>query len=539
MRVAKEPPAPLVILGVCGLAMATHATAVPNGFVFDDVSAVVSNPVVTGEAPWSAAFMTDFWGRAAEQPGRVGTWRPLPVLLSRLLFSAGRGAAWPLHLLGVLLHGAAAVALALAGWRHTRRWRLGVVSATLFATFAVNSEAVASIVGSADLLATGLVLAAWALLGAPDATPPVGRLAVAGLLMLGAGLSKESALAAPVLLVAIDGLAGSNARRLLLVGLALGAGACCAVALRLLSFGGFALVTVTAIDNPLVGEALLTRVLTAFALFGRAAGLVVAPLDLSPDYSFDAISPAQSLFDADVLLGVALLTALVSLAVALGRRVPGIAAGTVVFVGGFFLVSNVPVVLPALFAERLLYFPAVGAALALGAALEAWWVHRPRLALAVLAVFSTCQAGRGAARGLDWRDDLSLFSRAVETQPRSARAWTNLGVALAGAQRREEALDAYRQALTIAPTLAAAHTRAGVLLDELGRPAEAEEHLRAAARADPVEQVSVRNYVVFLVRRGRREEAATLARSLVERRPTAENRRLLEAIERLGPPPAP
>lgn len=533
MSAAVATPSLRALAAVFAVAALAHAATLGNGFVFDDTFALVNNAAVNGAAPWTAAFSTDFWGFSREDPGRVGTWRPLVVLLSRVVYRLGGGAPGPLHLANLLLHALACVALATAVARHVGSARVGLVTGGLFATLAVNTEAVAGLVGSADLLSACFCFTAWACLGAPTATPSFGRLVAVAAATLGAGLSKESALAFPALLLLVDGLAGAGAARLLRAGAALAAGVTLALAARWAAFGGFGLVTATALDNPLVTESLGVRASTGLALFARATGLVLAPFELSPDYSFDSLGAVRTVLAADVLLGAGLVAGLLALALLLRTKVPGAAAAGVLLPGAFFVVSNVPVLLPSIFAERLLYLPAAGAALGLALAFDRWAARRGRLAWGVLAVFVSLQAARGVARDLDWRDDLTLFGKAVETQPRCARAWTNLGHALAQGARHEEAVAAYRAALEVVPGLAATHTRAGVSLDALGRPAEAEAHLREAARLAPLDEMSVHNYAVFLVRNGRAKEAAALVRPLVDQRPSASSRRLLEAIEAL------
>ena len=50
---------PLLLAAVAGIVV------IDAGFVYDDPSALVDNPVVNGAAPAWEAFVRDFWGRPA------------------------------------------------------------------------------------------------------------------------------------------------------------------------------------------------------------------------------------------------------------------------------------------------------------------------------------------------------------------------------------------------------------------------------------------------------------------------------------------
>ena len=61
------------------LAVLVYLPIVANDFVFDDIPAIVQNPVVSGDAPWTEAFTQSFWGKRLGFE-HVTTWRPLTTL---------------------------------------------------------------------------------------------------------------------------------------------------------------------------------------------------------------------------------------------------------------------------------------------------------------------------------------------------------------------------------------------------------------------------------------------------------------------------
>jgi tetratricopeptide (TPR) repeat protein len=95
--------------------------------------------------------------------------------------------------------------------------------------------------------------------------------------------------------------------------------------------------------------------------------------------------------------------------------------------------------------------------------------------LILLAVMSVVQLGY-------WRDGVALFRRAVDVNPRSATARSNLGVALAGANQLDDALEHFRAAVAISPANRLAHTNLAQAYLFRGDLARAAQHANFAIR---------------------------------------------------------
>jgi tetratricopeptide (TPR) repeat protein len=139
-------------------------------------------------------------------------------------------------------------------------------------------------------------------------------------------------------------------------------------------------------------------------------------------------------------------------------------------------------------AERYLYLPSVGAALAFGGALallgrrHALATYLP--ALLVLVVCSRATLERCAV----WRDDLALWSSTVEVSPLQALAWHQLGLARQRQGLHAEAVDAFERALSLedrAHSRARIHNNLGRSLVEVGRLKQGEAELRKAIELWP------------------------------------------------------
>src|ERR1041385_5082473 len=86
---------------VAGLAAATAAPSLGNGFVYDDLPAIVENPLLHSLANSAQIWVSSYW--------RAGPlYRPLTVQLFALEWRAGGGAPWPFHLVNIALYAAVA-----------------------------------------------------------------------------------------------------------------------------------------------------------------------------------------------------------------------------------------------------------------------------------------------------------------------------------------------------------------------------------------------------------------------------------------------
>ncbi len=183
-------------------ALALYLPAAGYGFVQDDRAIIVSNPAAHSIPAALAAFDDPYWPRGSG----AGLYRPLTILSYAVDWTVSDGSPGWFHVMNALWHGLATVLLTviLMRWLPT----LAAIGAGLvFAWHPVHVEAVASLVGRAELLAAvgifGAVLAArreqWT---------------VSVLCAVAAMLSKEHGVIAPVVILFDNWLQGSEARRL-------------------------------------------------------------------------------------------------------------------------------------------------------------------------------------------------------------------------------------------------------------------------------------------------------------------------------------
>lgn len=123
--------------------------------------AILGNPDVVHTTPWTNLLLSDFWGTPLTDSGSHGSYRPLCVLTFKLnhLFDGFKPLGY--HLVNVLLH-CTATFLVVRVARHVLRSIWGtIVTGALFASHPIHTEAVAGIVGRADLAACNFYLLAF------------------------------------------------------------------------------------------------------------------------------------------------------------------------------------------------------------------------------------------------------------------------------------------------------------------------------------------------------------------------------------------
>uniref|UniRef100_A0A8D2JNN3 Protein O-mannosyl-transferase TMTC1 n=1 Tax=Sciurus vulgaris TaxID=55149 RepID=A0A8D2JNN3_SCIVU len=148
---------------LAGASCLCYGRSLQGEFVHDDVWAIVNNPDVRPDAPlrWGI-FTNDFWGKGMAENTSHKSYRPLCVLTFKLnIFLTGMNPFY-FHAVNVILHCLVTLVLMYTCDKTVFKNRgLAFVTALLFAVHPVHTEAVAGIVGRADVLACLLFLLAF------------------------------------------------------------------------------------------------------------------------------------------------------------------------------------------------------------------------------------------------------------------------------------------------------------------------------------------------------------------------------------------
>ncbi len=464
-------------------AVIVYLPALGNKFALDDGSIVERNPSAHSVGAALRAFDQAYW--PAENG--AGQWRPLVILSFAADWQVSGGSPVWLHAVNVVWH-AAATALLVAVLACYVPETAALAGGLLFAVHPVHVEAVANLVGRAELMAAVFLFAAVLVGRLIRRRLEQGRttwlLECALVASVACGLLSKEHSAIAVALLALDDLA-SRGR----IGRALPWRDYAAVTLltvvwfalrRPVDAGeSFAMIAPTFFHLGAVG-----RVSTMLPVVFVVVRLLVWPFDLSADYG-PALVPRLEHLTLLGLAGLLLLLAVGALAAVSWRRHRALAVGLLLVALAWLPTSNLLFPTGIVLAERTLYFASAGFALVAAAAFEGLEGSRlrglaPWLAGAGIVAF----AYRSAIQVPVWKSNRDLVLWGLETHPESyrehqaaARALVRAGD-LAGAQRQ------YDLAIELYPLDYYTLDEAASAVLDGGRPRLALGYLRRAERLD-------------------------------------------------------
>jgi protein O-mannosyl-transferase len=272
------------------------------------------------------------------------------------------------------------------------------------------------------------------------------------------------------------------------------------------------------LNNPLIDASTPYRVAGALRVYARGLGQVLFPWTLSGDYSAPQEPiPGRLVFPESVLGAAAMVLPLLACPVLgftawlreRGRKasleasalevpagtsdlaveprahvvdvMPIVAFAMVWIVVSYIPVSNIPVVLPTVRAERFWYFPAIGSAILLSLVF-AKILRAPRrpewfaVSVASLVLFMLFQCVAARRHAFDYTNDLVFWNATRKAVPRSAKAHLNYSVMLGARGDLPGRLESNTVALALAPGWPMASVYMGDTLCRMHRSTEALPH---------------------------------------------------------------
>jgi len=432
--------------GIFALAAVVYVGSLANGFAWDDVPLIEDNALVHSASGVWRAFGVPYW----PPPHGGHLYRPLVTASYALDWLIAPWRAWWLHGVNIAWHGAASAAVALLA----QAWAggsAGWIAGALFAVHPVHVEAVANTVGRAELFAAFFaMLAVWLAIERDNLLGST----VAWALAL---LSKENGAVVPALIgVAwVLGFRRPPGRRCLAY-----VAVWCAIGLgyglvRHVVFHPYPVTAGLAIV--FLGQSALSVRLTAVAALADITRLLLFPLHLRADYSPMERTAVTSPADPRFLAGLACLLVWGVLVWLLWRRGKRVETLGVAWIGvALAPVANLVFPSGVLVAERTLYLPSAGLALAAGAGLSAWRARAttPARSLgdAALVLLVVLGGLRTAVRVPVWESTTSVYRSVVRDSPRSYFGPLIAGGYAVTEGRLTDALEAYRRAARILPT---------------------------------------------------------------------------------------
>ncbi len=499
-------------------AVLVYANAPRNRWALDDVAVIWDNPAAHSvSAAWEARFSTYWPGGRGHH---AGLYRPVAIMSYAVDWSLSGGEPRWFHVHNVLLHALVSglVVLVAAAWLPAA----GALAAGLvFAVHPVHVEAVANVVGRAELLAAlGLLVALLAFRRYRSAAGRREGVAWGGVMLLSvllALLSKEHA-AVAVAILALDAWLVRGPGRRPVAGPLLAVAALTVVWLVIWHAvaGPYVAVTVApALRDSAPGE----RLATMLPVYLDVLRLLTWPLRLAYDYNPQVI-PRRAAFTALAALGLLAMGAIVALGLLSRRRAPAVAFGIFAGLAAYAPTSNLVFASGTVLAERALYLfalaPALAAGWVLAQAVGTRWQRATVIgAGALLLVYSV----RTYTRTPFWSDSRTVLVESVVAYPESYRTRMELGrqFELVGDSLR--ALAEYRVAGALFERdldVAAATARLALAV---GLETTALEEARRGWELEPGHAAVAEQLVEALLAVGMSDSALAVAREAVERRP--------------------
>ena len=488
---------PVYALAIFIFAFILYSNSINNCFVRDDSAQILNNPWIKSFSHAGRVFLSNVWAFT----GRPSNYyRPLMYFGYMIVYSLFGLDARGYHLLSVLLHSINSVLVYAAACLVIRRYNDGgpvpssgpmgtgfpgagpIAAGLVFAAQPVHVEAVAWAGGYPDLLAAMFSLAAFLVFAAYSGRGYLKYFALEMVLLLGAFFSKEPAVTIPFVFVAYDLLLSGRGRGFV----ARYAPLFCALAIYMgmrtyaIFYGPAGWLTanfraevaghlgIAGINyHPEIGP--VTAFLTGVSFFARYLFKMLVPIRLNPAYGYQPVSSVNAAFVIPVL-AAALFAFLLYVSFRRDRRY--------FFAGLFFLLPLAPSLYIShglgqfLFAERYLYLPSIGFALAAGLVLDGVCNGGsgvlkkvvPGL-FAVLLVFYTASSFE---RNHVWKDDFSVWSDAALKTPDNGFVQYNYGVELEHKGLLDGAIAAFRKAVALQPDYMKAYSELGGTLMKKG-----------------------------------------------------------------------
>jgi hypothetical protein len=482
------------------VAALVYANSLGNRFAYDDVAIIENNPTIQTLEALPKAVVSPYW------PGPSGAnmalWRPVTTAALGLQYIVGGGSPFIFHITNVLLHATVSV-LVVVLLGHLMSAPGALVAGLVFAVHPVHTEAVANIVGVAELISALAMLAACLVhVRGGEASGWRTSLAIGLLYAIGFG-AKESAVTLPGLILLVDAARERLSIRdvpayfvrrwrayftMFVVAIGL-------LTVRLEILGSVANPTA-----PLGSDLLLEipRIWTLGEIWTHYFRLWILPLELSSDYAPNVIPISWGWHTVNVA-GVAAVLAVLSGAFAAWRRAslgPGspsaraAAFGVVWFGIAISPISNTLFLSGVLLAERTLYLPSVGLAAGVGWLFAKAARERPRLAAVMLVLVLLAGSVRTWIRNPVWQDNSALFTAMLRDFPHSGRSQWMLADNFIEGDQISEGLLAFRAAANLLDSHYSLVTHVASRLVDLGRYDGADRLLGMAIMDQPTFQAA-------------------------------------------------
>lgn len=249
------------------------------------------------------------------------------------------------------------------------------------------------------------------------------------------------------------------------------------------------------LDNPLTESGFWGRIPTALSVLWNYMILFIFPMRLSADYSYSQVPVLGSVLNPMSIMGGLVVIAAIFIAFMTAKRSRFMFIAGLFFGLPFIVTSNILFVTPTIMGERLLYTPSAGFSI-LAAFLIVEFGRRTghaRSWIWIISIIMFFSSIRIMSRNRDWRDDVTLFARSIQTSPNASRMWFNHAILLGKSNKQDEALKAFKNTVKLWPDYPMAWYNIGVIYLEKQNYPAAVEAFKNSSRLEPRHEESHHN----------------------------------------------
>jgi protein O-mannosyl-transferase len=504
-----QPYRPALLAAMVALAL--YAITLKGTYIEDDIMIVRDDPRLYESAQWKKLLTEEYWPEGSAD----NLYRPLVSLSFALQWHlmeeklsppaslpadlvpvpAGVEHALPFHIVNWILNAAVAAMVAeLARRLSGPAAGLGpaYLAGLLFAVHPIHVEAIAGLVGRAEMMcAIGILGSLILLLHRPITT---GRaIAVVGCLAA-AIFSKEQGMLIPLLMLLLPlclGVDRPNSERerraVMLLVLMVCWFTAAYIVIREMKFKfEWDTYFLDWTDQPMVRSHGMNRVLMPLVLLGHYAQLLIFPIHLSPDYGGSAIGWTVHANDPYLYTGAAVAIGYGCVLAALATRPSRQARGAlfcVLATGVLYgMVGNILSLIGTNFAERLMYLPSAFLLIAAGIAIAQ--LPKP-IMIAIATIALLLGSMRTFTYASEWNDRLHFYELASAEQPRSIRLHMLVAIETLTQRKFAEAEAADRAGRELLPDYGEVWIQSAQVAMAQGKYEEADEYLAQAMKVAP------------------------------------------------------
>ncbi|MFM2157325.1 MAG: hypothetical protein RL516_2074, partial [Bacteroidota bacterium] len=424
-----------------------YANTINHDFTVDDGTVIANNSFTKKGVDglkdiFTNAYRAGFWDR------KEGLYRPLSVAMFAVEYQIGNGSPLPGHIMNILFYVLTSIVVLSVLKRILQNYHplIPIAATLLFVAHPIHTEVVANIKSRDELLSFFFGILALKLLFNYIDKNKIHWMILSCLAFLIALFSKESSVTwigvYPLALWFVTDKKIMDIVKLSFPYLAL--------------FGLFMLIrtnilgTITGeqevllINNSLVGAPnKASQLATAFGILARYIGILLIPISLVFDYSYNTI-PNITFGNPLALLGIAITIGGLIFALRSLSKKSLIAFAILFYLGSISLLSNLFLTLEATMGERFVYTASFGFCLLVALLMDKLFnlsdqknknislnsLLKLNSANIILLVITLAFSARTYSRNGDWKDNITLLSHDVKISSESARIRYAYGSAL-------------------------------------------------------------------------------------------------------------